>query len=238
VLKATARYFGTLAGVLLVIVFGVSACWNMAYPTNSFRYRLTVEVETPEGVKSGSSVIEVTERAQPRFGDAPSSQMSIKGEAVTVNLGSRGQIFVLLKNGSRQEGFVSEAGMIAYSAFPNKNSSSGRGAEALPENLKRYRDERLVAQLTPEQMPLMVRFRDIRDPMSVERVDPDNMAALFGDHVRLKRSKIETTDLPISMSVHDNLKWLSGLNGRYLHGGSSGRNAPLGLSVADFVLKD
>ncbi len=41
------------------------------------------------------------------------------------------------------------------------------------------------------ELPILVRFRDINDPTSVERVDPDNLAASFGPGVTLVNASIE-----------------------------------------------
>jgi hypothetical protein len=41
-------------------------------------------------------------------------------------------------------------------------------------------------------LPLLVRFRDISDPKTVEKVDPANLAASFGAGVKLTRATIET----------------------------------------------
>ena len=55
------------------------------------KYRLTVEVETPEGVKAGSSVISV----HPDRGYSRKGHTGIKGDAVLVDLGG-GKILVAL----------------------------------------------------------------------------------------------------------------------------------------------
>ncbi len=199
-LNATGRYFGTLAGALLVIVFGVSACWNQVYPTNSFRYRLTVEVDTPEGLKSGSSVIEVTRRQGPKFGDSGGGGLSINGEAVTVDLGARGLLFILLK-GTPENEHRSSADGIVYSVFP----TAGGGGEALPENLRRYREQILSARLRPDQLPLIVRFRDPKDSRSVERVFPSNLAASFGVGARLRDVTLSTTRDPVTRIIDQHL---------------------------------
>ena len=38
-------------------------------------------------------------------------------------------------------------------------------------------------ELAPGDLPLLVRFRDINDPTTVERVDPNDLAASFGPGV-------------------------------------------------------
>lgn len=69
-------------------------------PTPTYRYRLTVEVETPEGLRTGSSVIEVDTR-QTRFALNPSAagvSERVRGEAVAVDLPGRRTLFALLRS--------------------------------------------------------------------------------------------------------------------------------------------
>src|SRR3546814_20034236 len=56
--------------------------------TDTLRYRMTVEVETPTGVRSGSSVIETTITKGPRTGQGSGLTATMKGEAGAVDLGS------------------------------------------------------------------------------------------------------------------------------------------------------
>jgi hypothetical protein len=55
---------------------------------------------------------------------------------------------------------------------------------------------------------MFVRFRDINDPNTVERVDPNNLAASFGPGVRLTRATIEITDAPVTTGIEKELEWL------------------------------
>lgn len=41
--------------------------------------------------------------------------------------------------------------------------------------------------------PMLVNFGDLADPASVEEVDPDNLAANFGEGVALRRITVEMT---------------------------------------------
>jgi len=52
--------------ILLAVGLAVWAVMAFAFPTYTHRYRLTIEVDTPQGVRSGSSVIEV-ERSDQRW---------------------------------------------------------------------------------------------------------------------------------------------------------------------------
>jgi hypothetical protein len=81
----------TLAGVLLVIGGGF-AWWQFNFPTVSYRYRLTVTVETDGDIHAGSSVIELFFRFSPKW-LGPSGgtyNVSVTGQAVLIDLGPRG----------------------------------------------------------------------------------------------------------------------------------------------------
>lgn len=45
--------------IIALVTVALSAAFLWGFPTNSHRYRLTVDVDTPEGVRSAPSVIEV-----------------------------------------------------------------------------------------------------------------------------------------------------------------------------------
>ena len=53
-----------------------------------------------------------------------------------------------------------------------------------------------------------MRFRDIRDLKSVEKVDPDNLAASFGKGVTLKRITVQLTEDPVTTDIGKRLPWL------------------------------
>lgn len=55
---------------------------------------------------------------------------------------------------------------------------------------------------------MLVTFRDIDDPASVEKVDPANLAATFGEGVSLKRITVELTDGPVTRGIEERLPWL------------------------------
>jgi hypothetical protein len=75
--------------ILAAIVGTISIGIALKYPTYTHRYRLTVEVDTPDGVRSGSSVIEVLRSDMGWF---PFSQglydFRVHGEAAFVDLGA------------------------------------------------------------------------------------------------------------------------------------------------------
>ena len=213
-IAALTRYFGVLGGLLLVVAVAVIGCWATVFPRYTFGYRLTVSVETPEGLKTGSSVVRITAQKQPAFGESTSWSSSIKGEAVAVDLGQRGYLFVLLA-GNPTNSYASSADGIAFNVFRAVNGRPGN----IPDDAPRYRTEKLSAQLRLEQMPLMVRFRDISAPASVEPVDPRDLSAKFGVGVRLRDVTLTTTSDPATEGVVKILPWLIGSHyGAHLDG--------------------
>ena len=56
---------------------------------------------------------------------------------------------------------------------------------------------------------MLVTFGDLNDPTSVERVDPDDLAATFGEGVSLKRITVQITDDPVTTGIEKRLVWLS-----------------------------
>src|SRR6266481_1824729 len=80
------KWLGILAAGVAVMFLAYSAY----YPTTSYRFKITLNVDTPEGLKSGSSVMEVRDRRYPAWTTLGEStgQTSLTGEAVFVDLGS------------------------------------------------------------------------------------------------------------------------------------------------------
>lgn len=68
---------------------------------SSYRMRMTVAIETPEGIKTGTTVHEMSVK----YGAFKSSGSYFEGESVVVDLGDRGVLFTLLepRNPGREE---------------------------------------------------------------------------------------------------------------------------------------
>jgi hypothetical protein len=176
-----------------------------------YRYRLTVEVETPEGVKTGSSVIEV-EQLLSRSTAAPAKvgvQRKVRGEAVAVDLPNGKTLFALL----RSENNVDWASYVyVYLATHEK----GKPFIDQLDNVLEVTGERTLPRMWPpvgfleerSAYPMLVTFGDLADPTSVAEVDPDDLAANFGEGVRLKRITVELTDDPVTVGISEQLRWL------------------------------
>ena len=220
--------------------------------SDRYRYKMTVEVETPEGVKSGSAVREIYARDSTNQligGVRGVCANNAKGEAVVVDLGKRGVLFVLLTQGG---GSTDHMWQVVHATFPRDGILGG---SCLEEGIKYYASLKAEGDVPLKAMPMMVTFADMDDPTSVQyvygaesyqeplphggskrawRLKEDNFEKLFGRGVKLHRVKLEMADEPVTEEVGEWLSWLNKLQGNYLHNGLTARGAPLGLHAGSF----
>ena len=186
-----------------------------------YRYRLTVEVETPEGVKTGSSVIEV-EQSMGRAGGSPlHSQIyrRIQGEAVAVDMPGGKTLFALL----RSDNDIEWASKVMFMLAPDVAGETG---DEKFDNMLLIKGKIEVPRTFPpvawiperSAYPMMVTFGDLADPTSVAEVDPDDLATIFGEGVKLKRITVELTDDPVTTGIEERLDWLRSLWPNKLNG--------------------
>jgi hypothetical protein len=163
-------------------------------PHETWRQKLTLVVETPTGEVSGSAVVEVDGNMWQLPGSANEISYSVRGEATVVEVLPGRYLFALL-GGS--EGRFHAA---ASDRFPGL-----KRAEWLPL-IPRQREP---ASLLPDHVPMLVTFDDIARPETVREMDPDNLAAVFGQGVRLKVVTLEITREAVTEGqVEGVLGWL------------------------------
>jgi hypothetical protein len=174
--------------VLACICFGgllaVSGCGE----THSWRQKTILEIETPNGVVSGGSVVEVTVRW---FGSIES---------------------MLTGGGAVSAGAIGEASFVE--AAPGKYLFALSVSEPMERTLEAFRspptetNRQLTARLAttsesrvlPASLyPQLVTFTDINNPKTVQLVDPANLAATFGPGFSLKEIRIEITDEKVTI---------------------------------------
>ena len=155
-MKNILQYKKTL--IFLALIAALVIAYKAVYPTATVRYKLTVEIDTPEGVKTGSAVRKITIWRQPQLlPDIPTIQSDVAGEAVVVDLGRRGVVLGLL----RGAGGAYEGHRFLEKALPPPRGSA-REYVLYYKNLdKAYRT------LNPETYPGFVYFRDMKDPKTV-----------------------------------------------------------------------
>ncbi|MEM7702652.1 MAG: hypothetical protein AAF251_11995 [Pseudomonadota bacterium] len=176
-----------------------------------YRYRLTVEVDTPEGLKTGSSVIEV-QQTLVRPGSSPGSQgvsRKVRGEAVAVDLPGGKTLYALL----RSDNNVDWASLLfVYLAGPSTDPDF---VDQL-DDVQDVSGEQVVPRRWPpvgflperSAYPIVVTFADEADPTSMVRVDPDDLSASFGEGVSLKRLTAELTNDDVTTGITERLGWV------------------------------
>lgn len=203
--------------VMLVLLPALCSCFQW-YP--KYRYRLTVVVDTPEGVKQGSAIIEVETSLQTLPG--PGIRQHAVGEAAVVDLGKRGLLFALPR-GERYYDWAGQLystltplppkGMVDVAAIANFRVKAAQEAKApivVPRrfNMRSHRSD-------ISGYPLLVRFRDPADYRTLERVDPDDLAAAFGAGVKLDKVVVQITHDDPERRVIKYLPWLRDIKGPF-----------------------
>lgn len=203
------KKFGLIFLALLSVSIVSTACAGIGdtFASGTWRYKVTVVVDTPEGVKTGSAVREVHYQHGLHLTPEMMSKIEVKGEAVVVDLGQRGVLFAIMGT---------DDDLIVERSFP---VPEGQGIEYYT-HLKNAR-----AVLPPNQYPQFVHFKDINDPKTVEGVQDviscpnarkecvgrtgyvalDTMEKGFGAGVKLKEVTIEMTDEPVTYNVSNYL---------------------------------
>ena len=203
-----------LAIILAAVIVVPYLIFQFLYPSVTHRYRLTLVADDNGKTVTGSGVIEASYWKKSQFMGAHGEYgNSARGETVVVDFGRKDQLFALLKEGTDSR---SAPQWIVYPAF-------GIGRTSPPDQeLRQLRAVTDKAELDFTLLPMLVRFHDINDPKTVERVDPNNLAASFGPGVKLVKATIEITRDPVTTGITNRLTWLRSLKGGYLDGRFSG----------------
>jgi hypothetical protein len=190
------------ASFFILLTLALAGCGD----TYEWNKKITVEVETPNGVKSGSSVQHirwVSGTGYPGM-DGPSADSKVTGEAVVVDLGGGKYLFALL---SGTHGLKGASANIASFAFWGEDNAVGtaeglRFLKSLPAGTK--------AELEPGNYPLLVTFADVNDPSTVQKADPESLAQIIAPGMALRSITLEMNIEEARVSrVHSVLEWLS-----------------------------
>jgi hypothetical protein len=193
-----------------IAVAAMGLCLAGCGRTESYRYKLTLGVNTPEGVKRGSSVVEVL------FYDvsipARGTMHKLRGEALYLDLGPGARPLIALLTSQLHPKYGKELRW-SGDAGPSDNLLSQLYGLELSDVILNYVSTiarmRGPRAITPNDLPDLVTFADINDPKSVIEVDPSNLQATLGSNVTWNEITIESTDEPITKGIDLKLPWLS-----------------------------
>lgn len=203
---ASRREFARLFGAVCIalVPLGLGAC-GLTDQTPDYRYRLTVEIDTPEGLRTGSSVIEVQTAVSKGIPSPGTIQWRARGEAAAVDLPGGKTLFALL----RSENDNDWAKRVMFMLAPEAPSGAPDSFQARFDTMLKLNGPIVLPRVWPpvghleerSAYPILVTFGDLDDPTSVERVDPDDLSATFGEGVALRRITVELTEESVTRGV-------------------------------------
>jgi hypothetical protein len=103
-------------------------------------------------------------------------------------------LFALIEGG---ESWRQNAANWVYPAFGLERAKSYAAAMSL----LRAQPNDTPVPLPPEGWPVMVTFEDLSNPASVQKIDPTDLAATFGDGVRLVSVSLTRTRAPVTQGT-------------------------------------
>jgi hypothetical protein len=173
------------------------------------KYRLAVEVETPDGVKSASAVMSV----HPDRGYSRHGTTLTKGDAVWVDLGGGKNLVALLAHLGDKGVELDGMNFVALRAF------NAAGRKTTFNAMNRMTG---TAPVTGELIPVLAAFADVNDPATTRVVKPDDLAATYGNGFALRGVTVEAVpngfwplDLggplgePVTRGIEAKLPWWS-----------------------------
>ena len=176
-------------------------------PEGILRYQLTLEVRTPEGMKTGSSVLQnmlYGKSIIPLPSDSGGS--GYIGEAPTVDLGGGRFLFALLCDADyHRDVFEIVVKVLSYPEL-----KLVRPDENVRDRMNKAAKTKPSAILARGDYPMLVTFTDVNEPKSVVEVSPDNLAASFGAGYALEKITFQAVDrqTPLTTGIRQRLKWL------------------------------
>jgi len=197
--------------IRLLAVIATGLCLAGCGKTESYRYKLALAINTPEGVKRGSSVVEALfyEVSIPERG----IMHKLRGEALYLDLGPGARPLIALltsqlhpKYGKEQR-WTRDAGPdgnLIYQIYGPPPPQSKNYFDDLPR-IARTRGSRGI---TSADLPDLVTFSDVKDPATVIEVNPNDLQATLGPNITWNEITFESTDEPITSGIRTKLPWI------------------------------
>jgi hypothetical protein len=199
------KWFGPFA-LLAALVIGDQIRINRP----GHKYRLTIEVETPEGIKAASGIVAVhPDRSYSRGGHTRTV-----GDAVFLDLGGGKNLVALLAHIDKTLD-LDDINYVALRAY----------AAALGKRVN-FNDMNRLTGIVPVKgalLPVLVTFADPADPGTAHTVPPDNVEAALGRGYRLHGVMAEVVPNglwpldfggalgePVTRGIQARLPWLNG----------------------------
>ena len=212
-----------LVPAALALAVAVLLGWGWIYLARpDHKYRLTIEVQTPGGVRSASGVMAVHIGANLHLLPEATGGSAAKGVAIFVDLGDGRNLIVALTHGRNGIDFdgMTDLAMNAFAAAGQKVPF--KEVSRLTGKVQLYVYGNLI--------PTLVTFGNVTDPNTVRVLDPGDIEAVFGSGFRLNRVILEMVPVglwpldfggplgaPVTRGIEKRLPWVTSVKG-YLSG--------------------
>jgi hypothetical protein len=192
--------------IVLIVIATVVAWFQWSFPTVSYRYRLTVAVEVDGQIHSGSTVVGIWYRFNPRtlWHAVGVLNESVSGQATLIDLGTHGVLIAALGGPDRCDASAGDLLGRAYEPAATRRACVV-GYPTTLENEEALAEMKGSIALTPDNMPAFIWFADKNDVKSARFVKPGDFATIIGDSARLISADVEITQDPIIIDLDKRL---------------------------------
>ncbi|PIX64887.1 MAG: hypothetical protein COZ43_10625 [Sphingomonadales bacterium CG_4_10_14_3_um_filter_58_15] len=170
-----------------------------------YNYKITVEVETPEGLRKGSAVRQIKYQSTP-------FAIVQTGEAVMIDMPNGKTLFELMDIDTREIHFATFY-WDDFTKAREKRDYKRKDFKVLLDEAKESKRRFLYPSIAHAaarniDYPRFVYFDDELEPNSVQIVDPGDLEARFGEGYSLKQISVQMIEEPISSKIQEKLTWL------------------------------
>jgi hypothetical protein len=193
---------------IAIVCITVGGCGGSEISSASYRYKLTVALNTPDGIKKASSVVEIS-----FWGVSVPAQgimHRLNGEALYLDLGPGKRPLVAL--------LMYTSHVRPYSRNMPWGNETGPSDDLLSRfygpigfnlgEVARVSRMRGAHSITSNDLPVLVTFANVDAPASVTIVDPNELEATLGAGVSWNEITLQITDEPITTGIVQKLPWL------------------------------
>jgi hypothetical protein len=199
--------------ILLCSTLALTGCAR----SETYRYKLTLSLDTPNGIKTGFNVVEL------RYFDAifpdRGEMHNTRGQALYIDLGQGKQPLIALLTHIRRDDEVAQNGRPYHYRWLGDSPSfvladvclGGVGNLDWIQTAIRFNERcHQPFPITPADLPDLVTFADVNNPKSLMLVDPNNLGATLGQGVSWRSITLQVTDEPLTKGIDEHLPWIRG----------------------------
>ncbi len=190
------RILGAIAAVLVLSVLAFVTWYKLTFPSYTFHYRLTVQVEVDGEIKEASGVVGIRWLDTPDWPNAAAFKFHAFGQTLLVDLGSYGVLFVPLSASEEREGLDA------------KRLPFGQQVPRTHDVVERAINAKGPSQVAPHNLPQFIWQPQLNDPSSAVVVTARQFPEVISPNVRLVGVWTEITEEPVSTGLEEEVPWI------------------------------